>query len=136
LPKINPFTLQRPAREVQVHTVVDAQHPEHSVTIALREMDAVDQHRAEDLSSKLVEKYITGKDKLNFIVGGESVALSEQLCSVAASLEVMQADHEGADRYTAEEFMAFAAVLPNLWVQLMVVAAKVHQRANDTLPNA
>lgn len=117
MPKVNVYTLERPARRIETRTF---EENGQSLTLAFHKPDAADLAMAAELAQKLIADWIDGNPDLGRGPAPfpyPDVKLSRLLCNNAAIAVECQAA-EPAECYDAIEFLLMSSRLPETWLKI------------------
>lgn len=117
MPKVNVYTLERPARRIETRTF---EENGQRLTLSFHRPDAAELAMAAERAQKLTEDWIDGNPDLGRNPASfpyPDVKLSRILCQNAAiAVECQEA--EPAERYDEIEFLLMSARLPETWLKI------------------
>lgn len=120
----NPFTFPVPDPETQWFTI----DKEKNIRLKFQKVSVATGHVIADRTADLTTRYITGDADtapIDFPLAG--VQLSQSLLKAAAMAESMVVEVEGGPAYTAEEYIAMANTMPELWSEIVGCCALVNR---------
>ena len=132
--KLNVGALRAITPKIDTREFTDPEQPGATVSLTLRNMDALLYGRGQDLAAELKRKYLEEGLPFPPYIDGLVIEVSETLIDQTAPVCVMQT---GTDIYTPEELIAIAATMPAAWIGIQMFSAeKQRVRLEDAAKNS
>jgi len=118
----------------------DPANPGIEIPIRLRVRKSVSKDFALQAKVRgLMQDYITGRDggpAGKFIVNGERVEVTPQLCSTAAILSTYEVPDEGEAAYTPLDWFGLSETMPSLMEEVLEMYVDLEQQAKVQAKNS
>ena len=139
--RANPFSLKRPERTQQSREFTDPAQPGFTLTLTLREPNALDLANSASLGQEMIQRYVEGdgeSEAFAYHFDGHHYRLTPGYIHQISPLVVMQPTTEelGYEPYSFEEMAGFSFAMPHAWVEIMLWARDILYGIEARIPNA